>query len=325
MAAVRMSQTLRNEILSQAMTTFENANPKSKYHTQTEKILRNITRKLTPHILESGTYKVSKAFLDLTNEQMLMYKDSEQIFNPTVVSKYSEDTYFDWEYNRNKISESITEQGLDDKFHGCTVMVHNFSVKLEFDAEVQNLTDHTHYAQKEEDCVLCPTQEDEVTNPDTITGSFNVTFHGTSDDSNLGIPWPMLCSLNGTDLITGMQHSRWGKVNIDDTKVTLDLTSLDRDMQNKLKRKIDKLKLAQDARSQDVREYRDKVRSILDRCTSIKQLLDFWPGADKFLPETVKEKLASKTTRSDNTAEREAAFAAIDIHDLNKTIVKANL
>ena len=93
----------------------------------------------------------------------------------------------------------------------------------------------------------------------------------------------------------------------------------------KLQKLIQKYNYSKETREISRREYQGTVSKLIGACTSVKQLLDKWPGADKYLPQNVKEKLASKTTRSNNTAQREEVFANIDMHNLNKTAVKASL
>ena len=93
----------------------------------------------------------------------------------------------------------------------------------------------------------------------------------------------------------------------------------------KLQKLIQQYNTSKELRESSRDEYQNTVSTLIQACTSVKQLLDKWPGADKYLPQNVKEKLASKTTRSNNTAQREEVFANIDMHNLNKTAVKASL
>ena len=60
--------------------------------------------------------------------------------------------------------------------------------------------------------------------------------------------------------------------------------------------KIDKLKNEQ-------KEFRDKIKSIVKRCNTLKQFLQVWPQGENLVPENVLKKYHAPTEKRVNPAE----------------------
>lgn len=71
-------------------------------------------------------------------------------------------------------------------------------------------------------------------------------------------------------------------------------------------------------------EATKQIKSILDQCNTVKQLLEVWPGAEKLLSAEVIQKLHTKVTRKVD-AEKVLDTSGFDEQQANQVILTANL
>ena len=296
MASVRMSQMLRNEIVSSCLVDWDNANPITKYKEETARLFSKLARKITPYVQDSPQWKLAKKFAEFKEEnyanfakcmpyataQAMPYKNSNQI-------------------NMKDYINSLIEVNNLEGFDGCTAWVNNVEVNIIIEEE------------------------------DNEPGSHEtLNWYGSTADHQ-AIPFPINFAIskeNDTrvgEVDNGYLIKTERNYNAPINGSLVFECSMSRKHFEKLQKLTQALNDSRDSRDIARREYNGMVNRLISACTSVKQLLDKWPGADKYLPHQVKEKLASKTTRSNNTAEREEVFANIDMHNLNKTAVKASL
>ena len=288
MASVRMSQQLRNEIISNCLLDWDNANPKSKYKEETAKLFSKAARKLTPYIQDSKQWKLAKKFAKFKEEN---YADFTDCLGNNADTSGAD--------IRDYVTNLIGIHELEG-FEGCTTWFNNVEINI--------------------------TTKDKEGYEDN---NF-LAFYGNTE-SHQAIPFPINFS------ISKPSETRVGEV---DSKYLMKASknwnapmngslvfecSMSYKRFEKLQKLIQQYNTSKELRESSRDEYQNTVNTLIQACTSVKQLLDKWPGADKYLPQDVKQKLASKTTRSNNTAERVEVFANIDMHNLNKTAVKASL
>ena len=302
MAAVRMSTRLRNEILSQALTTFDNANPPSKYEEQINKQGVKLIKKLTPYILESAAWKVASEIRDVVKKHATWLVESNGYSSSNTILGKEQD-------NNIKIIEKYE---LDSEFENCYSSLKSIQISVDVDAL------------PEDDADDVPIDFDDGSKtyaysatPLRSTLMLNESREEPNNEYFFQLPWPMANKLGDAQI---MQVSSYNYSYHPTLSLDIPLKQY-----AKIEERLNKFEAAKKAKISERKEYKDKINAILNPCTSVKQLLDFWPGAEKFLPQDVRQKLSEKTTRSNNRAEREAALAAIDTSNLNKTIIKASL
>lgn len=286
MASVRMSQMLRNEIVSSCLVDWDNANPIPKYKEETTRLFSKLARKITPYVQDSSQWKLAKKFAQFKEEN---YADFDYCMN--------------YNYAGSKAAEyvdALIEKNDLEGFEGCTTWFNNIEINIATEGtDSENYNQTLHFFGNTEDHQAIPfpinfaLSQPNSTNPSEVHNKYLL-----KTEKNWNAP------MNGSLLFEcSMSWKRFEKFQ----KLTQALND------------------SRNSRDSARREYNRMVNTLINACTSVKQLLDKWPGADKYLPHQVKEKLASKTTRSNNTAEREEVFANIDMHNLNKTAVKASL
>ena len=288
MASVRMSQMLRDEIIASCLLDWDNAHPVVKYKEETKRLFSKLARKITPHIQDSEQWKLAKKFAQFKEEN---YADFDYCM------KYN--------YTGSKAAEyvdALIEKNDLEGFEGCTTWFNNIEINInteDSDAEGYGPGESLYFFGNTEDHQAIPFPINfGLSQPDSNSPSEVRNNYLLKTEKNWNSP------MNGSLLFEcSMSYKRF----------------------EKLDKLVQKYNTSKETREISRREYQDTVTTLIGACTSVKQLLDKWPGADKYLPQNVKEKLASKTTRSNNTAEREEVFANIDMHNLNKTAVKASL
>jgi len=288
MASVRMSQQLRNEIIDSCLLDWDNAHPKSKYKEETARLFSKIARKITPDIQDSRQWKLAKKFAQFKEEN---YANFEHCMK-----------YDNTDLSVAEFVDTLIETNSLEGFEGCTTWFNYIETNITI---------------KE--------QQDSEQGPHAT-----LYWEGDTQD-NQAIPFPINFSISKPN------ETRMGEV---DNKYLIRANknwnapmngsllfecSMSYKRFEKFQKLIQKYNASKETREETRREYQGTVTTLIHACTSVKQLLDKWPGADKYLPQEVKQKLASKTTRSNNTADREEVFANIDMHNLNKTAVKASL
>lgn len=296
MAAVRMSTRLRNEILSQALTTFDNANPPSKYEEQINKQGVKLIKKLTPYILESDAWKVTSEIRDVVkNHATWLVANNGYSSSKTILGK-----------EQDKNIMLIEKYELDSEFENCYSSLKSIEISPDGDLPESDPDDDS------------VTYDYPTETPLRSTLMLNESREEPTNEYFFQLPWPMANKLGDAQIM---------KVSLFNNYTYHPTLSLDIPLKQyaKIEERLNKFEAAKKAKISERKEYKDKINAILNPCTSVKQLLDFWPGAEKFLPQDVRQKLSEKTTRSNNRAEREAALAAIDTSNLNKTIIKASL
>ena len=285
MASVRMSQMLRDEIIASCLLDWDNAHPKSKYKEETKRLFSKLARKITPDIQDSEQWKLAKKF-----------------------AQFKEENYADFDYcmkynytgsNAAEYVDALIEKNDLEGFEGCTTWFNNIEINIATEHNSEDYSQTLYFFGNTEDHLAIPfpinfaLSQPNSTNPSEVHNTYLL-----KTEKNWNAP------MNGSLLFEcSMSWKRF----------------------EKLQKLIQKYNTSKETREISRREYRGTVSKLIGACTSVKQLLDKWPGADKYLPQNVKEKLASKTTRSNNTAQREEVFANIDMHNLNKTAVKASL
>lgn len=99
---------------------------------------------------------------------------------------------------------------------------------------------------------------------------------------------------------------------------TLDIDRLD--AIEKVKNYYEKSK----ERTQRYFDYNIKIRSLLENCTTLKQLLEVWPAAEAFVPSHLMQKLNEKVTRKQRAAQiREQV--EFDASEINQIVLTAKL
>lgn len=294
MASVRMSQMLRDEIIASCLLDWDNANPKSKYKEETAKLFSKLARKVTPHIQDSKEWKLAKKFAQFKEEN---YADFDYCMK-----------YIDVNYagsSAAKYVDALIEKNNLEGFEGCTTWFNTIEL---------NIT----------------TKDEAGYDTEGYGPSETLYFFGNTEDHQ-AIPFPINFGLSQpnsespSDVRNGYLLKTEKNWNAPMDGSLVFTCSMPYKRFEKLQKLIQKYNYSKETRENSRREYQRTVSKLIGACTSVKQLLDKWPGADKYLPQNVKEKLASKTTRSNNTAQREEVFANIDMHNLNKTAVKASL
>ena len=285
MASVRMSQMLRDEIIASCLLDWDNANPKSKYKEETSKLFSKLARKVTPYIQDSEQWKLAKKFAQFKEEN---YTDFDYWMNYNYTGS-----------NASEYIDALIEKNDLEGFEGCTTWFNNIEINIATEYNSENYNQTLYFYGNTEDHQAIPfpinfaVSHPNATNPNEVHNKYLL-----KTEKNWSAP------MNGSLLFEcSMSWKRF----------------------EKLQKLVQKYNTSKETREISRREYRGTVTKLIGACTSVKQLLDKWPGADKYLPQNVKEKLASKTTRSNNTAQREEVFANIDMHNLNKTAVKASL
>lgn len=285
MASVRMSQQLRNEIISNCLLDWDNANPKSKYKEETSKLFSKLVRKVTPYIQDSEQWKLAKKFAQFKEEN---YTDFDYWMNYNYAGS-----------NAAEYVDALIEKNDLEGFEGCTTWFNNIEINIATEYNSENYNQTLYFFGNTEDHQAIPFPINFALSHPNATNTSEV--HNTyllKTEKNWNAP------MNGSLLFEcSMSWKRF----------------------EKLQKLVQKYNNSKQTRETSRDEYQNTVSTLIQACTSVKQLLDKWPGADKYLPQDVKQKLASKTTRSNNTAQREEVFANIDMHNLNKTAVKASL
>jgi len=286
MASVRMSQMLRDEIIASCLLDWDNAHPVVKYKEETKRLFSKLARKITPDIQDSKQWKLAKKFAQFKEEN---YADFDYCM------KYN--------YTGSKAAEyvdALIEKNDLEGFEGCTTWFNNIEININTtnsDSESYNQTLYFYGSTEDHQAIPFPINFG-LAQPNSNSPSEVNNKYLLKTEKNWSAP------MNGSLLFEcSMSYKRF----------------------EKLDKLVQKYNTSKETREISRREYQGTVSKLIGACTSVKQLLDKWPGADKYLPQNVKEKLASKTTRSNNTAEREEVFANIDMHNLNKTAVKASL
>lgn len=71
----------------------------------------------------------------------------------------------------------------------------------------------------------------------------------------------------------------------------------DPNMQTELFVMFDQLQADIETHRDDTAEYRDQIRNLLEKCTTLKQLLEVWPAAESLVPSDKLQKMHEKVTR----------------------------
>ena len=104
----------------------------------------------------------------------------------------------------------------------------------------------------------------------------------------------------------------------------VDINSFDISIREELHTKIAAAVDADNEWDDKFSEAIKQVRSILDQCNTVKQLLEVWPGAEKLLSAEVIQKLHTKVTRKVD-AEKVLDTSGFDEQQANQVILTANL
>lgn len=285
MASVRMSQMLRDEIISNCLLDWDNAHPVVKYKEETARLFSKLARKITPDIKDSREWKLAKKFAQFKEEN---YVDFDYCMNYDYAGSSAAD-YVD----------ALIETNDLEGFEGCTTWFNNIEINITTEYNSENYNQTLYFFGNTDDSQAIPFPVNfGLFRPDSNNTSEVRDHYLIKTEKNWNAP------MNGSLVFEcSMSYKRF----------------------EKLQKLVEKYNNSKKTRENTRDEYQSTVYTLIQACTSVKQLLDKWPGADKYLPQKVKEKLASKTTRSNNTAEREEVFANIDMHNLNKTAVKASL
>ena len=104
----------------------------------------------------------------------------------------------------------------------------------------------------------------------------------------------------------------------------VDINSFDISIREELHTKVAAAVDASDEWDDKFREKIQQVRSILEQCNTVKQLLSVWPGAEKLLSSEVIQKLHTKVKRNVDV-EKVLDTSGFDEQEANQVILTANL
>lgn len=104
----------------------------------------------------------------------------------------------------------------------------------------------------------------------------------------------------------------------------VDINSFDISIREELHTKIAAAVDASHEWDDKFNEATKQVRSILEQCNTVKQLLKVWPGAEKLLSSEVIQKLHTKVTRNVDV-EKVLDTSGFDEQQANQVILTANL
>ena len=78
---------------------------------------------------------------------------------------------------------------------------------------------------------------------------------------------------------------------------TFYVEDLDLNFIPEVRENFDALVEAKAKHNKELRDYRASIRDLLDKCTTLKQLLEIWPAAESLVPSESIQKLHEKVTR----------------------------
>lgn len=95
---------------------------------------------------------------------------------------------------------------------------------------------------------------------------------------------------NEVELLTGGYYSRYSS--------SISVSALDASHQSRVTHFIDELYAAREAHKLKSKQYHDQIMALLNRCTTLKQLVSAWPQIKTFVPEEALQKMEEKVERT---------------------------
>lgn len=102
------------------------------------------------------------------------------------------------------------------------------------------------------------------------------------------------------------------------------VTDLPLDTQTAVIEKFNEFIEIRTAHNKAKQEYNDSITDLLNECTTLKQLLEIWPGAESLVPEAKLQKMHTKVTRKER-AEKIKEEICFDPSIANQTVLTAKL
>ena len=104
----------------------------------------------------------------------------------------------------------------------------------------------------------------------------------------------------------------------------VDIADLPLDKQTNITEKFDGLKGRLAEHHEKERNYNYSIQDLTGQCTTLKQLLDIWPGAESLIPPDKLQKMHTKVTRKERAAQIKSDVS-FDPSIANQTILTAKL
>jgi len=106
--------------------------------------------------------------------------------------------------------------------------------------------------------------------------------------------------------------------------IRFDIDTLDLKFQATLKEHHESLRAAIEQYKEDARKYRADIKELLEKVTTLKQLLEVWPGAESLIPSEKIQAMHTKVSRKER-AQQIKQDISFDPTAANQTVLAAKM